>query len=1355
MNRKKYQRIFKHFYRTMLAGLLIVTSAPSAFAITVSNGGDSGDGSLRKAIADASAGDTITFGNVAAVTLTTAQLTIDKNLTIDGGVSIQRSSDENIPDFRIFHINANITANISNITAGNGKTGDGGNGGGIYADTGVSLTLTNCTVSGNTTGDAGLDSENKSYGAGAGGGIFGNGAAMTLENCTVSGNTTGKGNFDAGTGGGNGGGLYVNGGTVTLEKSTFSGNTTGEGGFDASFGYAGNGGAIYVNTGATAILKNSTLNANKTGTDLGFSGSANAGDGAGVFANSGTLIMRNCTFTDNTTGTGGEKGGEGSKGGEGAGIFMNTGGSAKLKNCTISGNTTGKSGGEGGGIYANGGTLTLENSTVTANPSASGGGMYVLGGATVSLRNSILAGNTASDSGPDCHGTFTSQDYNLVGDTSSCFFTAQANDLKNVSPGLVGLGNNGGPTFTHALQSGSPGIDAGACSDMDGSPFASDQRGYFSADLACDIGAFEFQAEDAKRVFVRYNAAGDNDGTSWADAYTKLQDALARADIEEIWVASGTYSPTTTFQLRTGTEVYGGFSGSENFFSERNLKNNPTTLSNGNPVVTGSGTNSSAVLDGFTVTGGTSSGGMVNDSGSPTVSNCVFVSNSGTNGGGMYNNNSSPKVMNCIFRGNSGTSGGGMYNNASSPSVSNCVFYGNNGGAMYNASGSPGISNCILWANSGGEITNGSGSPSVSHSIVQGDYAGTGNKNEDPLFLNPGGADFHLKPDSPAIDAGAACSGTDPDGVERPQAVHQAGVCDMGVFEYVDQPPVIVGIPDKTVNEEAGDMSINLATVFTDPDDDDTGITKTLISNSNESLLTVSISEDDSNLLILEFHENQNGQADIVIQGRSNLISVDEVFTVTVSSVDDPPLIASAITDINRDEDASDEIIDLGGVFTDIDNNEDLIIKSVHSNSNTALVSATVSNTNTLTLHYHENQNGQATIVIRAESNHKTADDTFSVTINPVDDPPAVKNPINDIVTTKGVQPDSVPLGNVFTDVDNNDSAITKAVVQNSNLRMLTTEIISGRLMLNVKDGQSGVATLRVQGTSAGQVAMTSFTVTVYNLSVSDFDKTNDRPPPLTFGAGDFRDRFTGGTLAQIRITSLPVSGSLKLDSVNIAINQDIPVADISNLSYHPNPGFSGQDSFGWKGSNGVAGESGLLYSAEAALVNIEIDVSDGVASDFDKSVNKALFFFTAPDFRDRFEGDTLAKIAVISLPSHGRLKLDSTEITVNQEIGITDLSRLVYSPDANYVGNDSFDWGGSNGLAYGGNAASVFLSVSILPGDVNYDGITDLKDLILSLETISGISPGQTVFFSADVNADKRIGVEEALYVLGRMAGD
>jgi hypothetical protein len=259
---------------------------------------------------------------------------------------------------------------------------------------------------------------------------------------------------------------------------------------------------------------------------------------------------------------------------------------------------------------------------------------------------------------------------------------------------------------------------------------------------------------EAQRIFVDTDAGGSNDGSSWENAYTFLQDALADANsLEkpvEIWVAEGIYTPdsnladpngsgdrTATFQLISGVTVKGGYAGfSQPNPDARDIELYETILSgdlygddgsdfanngeNSYHVVTGNETDETAVLDGFTVTGGNANGssysnkrggGMYCDSDS-TLTNCTFIGNSADWGGGGMSCGPTwccvtyPTVTNCTFKGNSaGEEGGGMRVGDSDPKLTNCKISGNSagsrgGGVMFGGDTFSSMVNCLINGNS-------------------------------------------------------------------------------------------------------------------------------------------------------------------------------------------------------------------------------------------------------------------------------------------------------------------------------------------------------------------------------------------------------------------------------------------------------------------------------------------------------------------------------------------------------------------------------------------------------------------------------------------------------------------------------
>ncbi|MCP4711629.1 MAG: hypothetical protein GY869_23675, partial [Planctomycetes bacterium] len=349
---------------------------------------------------------------------------------------------------------------------------------------------------------------------------------------------------------------------------------------------------------------------------------------------------------------------------------------------------------------------------------------------------------------------------------------------------------------------------------------------------------------ESSTIYVDADATGADTGASWSDAYTDLQDALSVAQPgHRISVAEGTYKPSVehggtgdrykSFQMINNVAIYGGFDPSEGCvkWEDRDWVNNVTILSGdiGTPGAKSdncyhvfyhpSGTNldNTAILDGFTITGGKangsyphySGGGMCNyNSSSPALSNCTFSGNSAyLYGGGMYNyNSSSPTLTNCTFSGNSSTYvGGGICNwRFSSPILTNCIFSKNSaadhsagsGGGMYNYQSSPTLTNCILWGNTAttdNEIYNDSSSSSdVTFCDIQGGYPGTGNIDADPLFADAENGDFHLQSGSPCIDKGDnSAPHLPPADFEGDDRIMDGDstlgeVVDMGVDEYIE-----------------------------------------------------------------------------------------------------------------------------------------------------------------------------------------------------------------------------------------------------------------------------------------------------------------------------------------------------------------------------------------------------------------------------------------------------------------------------------------------------------------------------------------------------------------------------------------
>jgi hypothetical protein len=351
----------------------------------------------------------------------------------------------------------------------------------------------------------------------------------------------------------------------------------------------------------------------------------------------------------------------------------------------------------------------------------------------------------------------------------------------------------------------------------------------------------------AQRVwYVDAAATGSSSGQNWANAFVCLQDALAQAGTgDDIWVAQGRYWPdlgggqtagdrAATFQLENGVAIHGGFPSGGGDWLQRNPVLYPSILSgdigtsnvatdNSYHVVSGHGTNDTAILDGCTICDGYANGaepqdrgaGLYSPRGSPQVRNCLFVGNTapGGNGGGACNIESKATFINCVFSGNTaGNCGGGLYSEQGAVTVLNCTFVANQGlwrgGGVFNAAGTLAVTNCILWGNgrmngnSYDELAQVSGDPkpSLRYCCVQGwtgSLGGANNFGRDPLFVNTNGPDgvagtpdddLRLQPDSPCIDAGDNAAVplsvmTDLQGKAR----IANGVVDLGAYEFSEE----------------------------------------------------------------------------------------------------------------------------------------------------------------------------------------------------------------------------------------------------------------------------------------------------------------------------------------------------------------------------------------------------------------------------------------------------------------------------------------------------------------------------------------------------------------------------------------
>ena len=397
--------------------------------------------------------------------------------------------------------NLDIIAPRDELTGGDLVTVSGNNASRVFEiETGATVSIDGLIVA---DGNAPRDSRSL---LSSGGDILNRGI-LTLDSSSIIRNNSSEQNSASG-----GGIANFNSAMLTISNSTLSNNS--------SLGLFTSGGGIY-NDG-NLVVSNSTINGNSAKPDFNGIMSANRNDGGGIYnSNSGTVMITNSTISGNSAS------GYTSVGG----AISNNGGTVEIDNSTISGNSVGFTYGVGGGIANNSGTVTVIDSTISGNSvvgtnSSVGGGISNFGTLTVlfstvtlnqaknyggvysgttssaMVRNTIIAQNLSMTGGvnPDVSGRFTSNGYNLIGDSTGSTGFGSPGDIVGtgdnpIDPRLAPLDFYGGSTKTIALLPDSPAIDAGDPTVLDTDP-TTDQRGFprRALDGSTDIGAFEFSS---------------------------------------------------------------------------------------------------------------------------------------------------------------------------------------------------------------------------------------------------------------------------------------------------------------------------------------------------------------------------------------------------------------------------------------------------------------------------------------------------------------------------------------------------------------------------------------------------------------------------------------------------------------------------------------------------------------------------------------------------------------------------------------------------------------------------------------------------------------------------------------------
>ena len=422
-----------------------------------------------------------------------------------------------------------------------------------------------------------------------------------------------------------------------------------------------------------------------------------------------------------------------------------------------------------------------------------------------------------------------------------------------------------------------------------------------------------------------------------------------------------------------------------------------------------------------------------------------------------------------------------------------------------------------------------------------------------------------------------------------------------------------------------------------------------MVSNTNPSLVDASIFD---NTLTLSYLADAFGPATVVVRATDTAGHfAEDVISLTVESVNDAPVVTQPIGPVVVDEDAADSTFDLSDVFDDTD----ALTYSVSSNTSPSLVEATIAG-NTLTLGYQPNQNGTATIVVRAtDTAGLFVEDTISLNVTAVNDAPAVVVPIGPVTVDENAADSTFDLTGVFADVDTSGGdTLTYSVADNTSPTLVDTSISDGTLTLHYQPNQFGSATIVVRATdSAGQFAEDTISLTVNMV---------DRTLVIEGTAGDDLFELT--------------LGDVYLVSLNGNVSQ-YPAVSVDSITFN---GGGGHDTAILMGSAGD--ETVELRPGAATLLGQGIEVyvngADSIVANGGGGQDRVTFYDSNQD--DLFESQ--ANAGVLSGPDLLNVAGDFDVIIAYANAGGNDVARFEGTP-----GNDLYvataNYGGISGDGY------------------------------------------------------------------------
>ena len=674
-------------------------------------------------------------------------------------------------------------------------------------------------------------------------------------------------------------------------------------------------------------------------------------------------------------------------------------------------------------------------------------------------------------------------------------------------------------------------------------------------------------------------------------------------------------------------------------------------------------------------------GGIFCEGARPIIANNIIRDNSAQQyGGGIAARGSMTSLgrptltNNIIFNNKADGIGGGGLGLVGSTNVTayNNLFYNNSsldgsGGGilLYYSDNTLILRNSIVWGNSANSNNQIAGPANVQFSNIEGSYSGTGNIAQDPEFNNPGNYDFHFEATSPLVDAGTddGAPAVDFDGNARPFDGNRDNVAttDIGPYEYINTPPQITSQPVTAATEE--ELYTYTVTAF-DPD---------AAEELTFSLITapafLSINSNTGEISGTALTDDDAGDHTVTVQVADlNNATDQQTYTLTVTAVNDLPVVGD-IPDQTIYEGESFASIVLDNYVNDEETPADQIVWSYSGNTE-LIVSISADRIATVSVP-HPDWFGVETITFTARDEGGLTDsDAVTFTVINVNDPPVVST-IPDQTVAEGDPFEPITLDDYVNDVDNDDNEMTWTY--------------SGNVNLNVTIGNNRVATVTAVDENWNGTEIITFKATdpegLSDSTQVTFTVTPVNDPPVVSGIPD-QTIDEGGSFAAINLNDYvsDVDNSAAemtwSYSGNVELMVSIDENRIATIGI-PHPDWFGVETITFTATD----PEGLSGSDQAVFTVINVNDTPVAVNDTVSTPEDEAILIDVLNNDSDVDGDDLEVISVTD-PANGTAAIQNGQ-------------QVLYTPDADFYGSDSFEYTISDG---NGETASAMVYITVTP---------------------------------------------------------